>query len=161
MWRNSSRVLLALALVCLWALPVYSQSQESETQDSEALLRISRPLWDQLYSIAETLPNQYDLFVKNLLIKIDLLQSNNQDLTDSNASLKRNNEDLATSQKKSKIQEAILEGKSESLQKALDDSMRSTTQALNKIKFQSIELWIWRGTTVAGIIGILILAASR
>lgn len=140
MWRKSNRILLALLLVCLWALPVYSQSQEIESQN--ILTRLQK--------------------VSSMLNELETrLQERKQD------TLKLQSDLIALSTELTAARQLLDESQTDltETRNLLDSLTERYNQLLTVYKTQSrknkIELWIWRGVTVAELIAIIALAASR
>jgi septal ring factor EnvC (AmiA/AmiB activator) len=140
MCRKSNRILLALLLACLWALPAYSQSQETESQNILTRLQKVNSILNELETRLQerkqdTLKLQSDLIALSteLTAARQLLDESQTDLTET-----RN---------------------------LLDSLTERYNQLLTVYKTQSrknkIELWIWRGVTVAELVAIIALAASR
>ena len=138
-------------------------STVTQAQSSQPIFPGSEPLWQSLNQMAKTLPNSYDLFLSSLTGQISLLQDNVTSLQDSNDNLKFSNNsltlrnaDLQNSLLISQAAAATSESKSESLQKALDDSIQSITRAeadAKALQFQNTLLKY--GAIVGGVVAIV------
>lgn len=119
---------LLLFLVFGLSFPCLSYSEEV-TANSPPTSQPPNTLWDELLSQTSSLPENFDNFVATLEMRIGLLRDSNESLQKTNDDLTTNNESLTESLTQSEIKAATSEAKSGQLQKDLDASTLSITQA--------------------------------
>jgi regulator of replication initiation timing len=126
-----------------------------KAQDSALILPMSSPLWESLLPATSSLPAQIRAYRDTWMKQLAGLQTNNDDLLTSNASLRLDNEGLQASLQASQADLATSKSAQQQLQTALDDSTRSTIRAQSDARALKAQntLLKWSG-------GILLLAGG-
>jgi LPS O-antigen subunit length determinant protein (WzzB/FepE family) len=153
-----SRLVLLLLLFAV-VFSSYAQ-QASAPQSSTPISQAAEPLWSTLLSLTNGLPSQIDSFqatslaqVNSLIASNSQLQASNSELKTSNDSLSQSNRDLKTSLSASQADLATSEAQRAQLQKDLDASMQSITQAQGAAKALELENGLWKTGAIVASIG--------
>jgi len=152
MCRKNGFTLPLLFLAFGLSLPCLSFSEEV-IASSPPTSQPPKTLWDELLSQTSSLPENFDNFVLSLENQINLLSISNESLQKINDDLTTKNESLTESLKQSETRAATSERKSGQLQKDLDASTLSITQAQNEATRLERRARFWSFIGKFGIVG--------